>query len=162
MHESSVVSAFAIQVVDAMSAALPDGLGQRDVEALTLVASHEGCSVDWLRRRIGLTQPGASRLLDRLVSLGLAERHREGRTVALTCTREGRRALDTWHDGRQAALSDLLGGLSAGDRQALVALAAETLRSHPRERSAADAQCRTCCWSRCEPECPVSASVVQA
>lgn len=51
---------------DLLTAKLPTGLGLRDVAALTLVASHEGCSVDWLRSRIGLTQSGTVRLVDRL------------------------------------------------------------------------------------------------
>src|SRR5690242_7573877 len=97
MHESNLWAAWTLRSHDVLTAALPDGLGLRDAAALTLVESHPDCSVDWLLARIGLTQSGTVRLIDRLESLGYLTRARAGRAVRLTLLPAGRDVLRQWN-----------------------------------------------------------------
>jgi DNA-binding MarR family transcriptional regulator len=160
MHSGNAWAAWVAVSNDALAAALPDGLGLRDVEALTLVREHPGESVEWLRARIGLTQSGTVRLVDRLEGLGLVQRARAGgRGLALSLTGSGRRVLRSWDAARDRALDGLLDGVPAADRARLLELLGTALRSRPRSRPEADRACRTCQWALCEPECPVDRSV---
>ena len=61
--------------------------------ALIVIGYAAGLSNDMLRRIVGLSHPGAVRLVDKLVSDGLVERGpgRDGRQVALQLTKRGRR-----------------------------------------------------------------------
>src|SRR5689334_15046081 len=97
MHESNLWAAWTLRSHDALTAGLPDGLGLRDAAALTLIGSHPGCSADWLWARIGLTQSGTVRLVDRLEGLGYVERERSGRSLRLTLLPAGEEALQAWN-----------------------------------------------------------------
>ncbi|WP_370616985.1 MarR family transcriptional regulator [Mumia qirimensis] len=159
MHTSNVWAAAVTAGADRLTEALPEGLGMRDVEALTLVVNHPGATVEWLRSRVGLTQSGTVRLVDRLEQLGLVRRRRSGREVVLTLTTTARRRLTAWDRARDAAMADVLVGLTAEERDVLADLLAKALLRTPRTRPDADRACRTCTWARCEPQCPVDASV---
>ncbi|ADB32883.1 transcriptional regulator, MarR family [Kribbella flavida DSM 17836] len=161
MHESNVWAAWTLRSHDVLTGALPPGLGLRDVAALTLIASHEGCSADWLWNRIGLTQSGTVRLIDRLEKLGYVARARQGRAIRLSLEPAGTAALATWNERREAAAAEALGGLSDDDRRQLNDLLGRGLRATERARDAADATCRLCDWPACE-RCPVDESVGQA
>jgi DNA-binding MarR family transcriptional regulator len=160
MHLSNAWAAWTLTSFDALTARLPAGLGLRDVAALTLIATHDGCSVDWLRSRIGLTQSGTVRLVDRLEELQLVARTRAGRTARLTLRRKGRTALARWNAARDAAFEESVAGLSGEQRSALAALIAGALENAPRPRRAADSACRVCDWPACGDLCPVDHSVV--
>lgn len=161
MHESNVWAAWTVRSHDELTAALPAGLGLRDVAALTLVGSHDGCSADWLWSRIGLTQSGTVRLIDRLESLGYVDRARHGRALRLSLTPAGAAVLANWNDARQAASTEALAGLTPDERSTLNALLAQALRGRQRERVVADATCRLCDWPACG-QCPVDESVGSA
>jgi DNA-binding MarR family transcriptional regulator len=158
MHMSNVWAAWTLRSEDALTAALPPGLGPRDVAALTLIDSHAGCSVDWLWARIGLTQSGTVRLLDRLQSLEYVDRVRAGRGVRLTLTSAGAEVLAGWNAARDQAGSIALGGLTAAEQRQLTALLAKGLRNTGRPRDVADTTCRLCEWPACT-RCPVDESV---
>lgn len=159
MHTSNVWAASVLAGSDLLTEALPPGLGMRDLEALTLLANRAGPTVEWLRTRIGLTQSGTVRLVDRLEALGMVHRRRTGREVGLNVTALARRRLRSWDLARDAAMDRALAGLGPADRDALVHLLATSLLSRPRTRPEADRTCRTCTWPRCEPGCPVDRSV---
>jgi DNA-binding MarR family transcriptional regulator len=159
MHKSNVVSAWVVQAADALERAVPSGIGRREVEALTLVATHPGCTGEWLRARLGLSQSGTVRAVDRLQQLGYVGRARAGRTVALRITPQGSRVLRDWHRARTAVVDEVVGTLSTTDQERLVRLLARALVQQPRERPEADRACRTCEWPLCEPACPVDRSV---
>ena len=159
MHMSNVISAWVAQAVDALERAVPQDVSLREVEALTLVSNHPGCSGEWLRARLGLSQSGTVRAVDRLQDLGYVVRARSGRVVALRTTAKGERLLRQWHEARSGAIEDLVGGLSGPEQKRLVRLLGRALTRHPRERHEADRACRTCEWPLCEPACPVDASV---
>ena len=165
MHIGNVWAAHIADGGDLLVAALNDlgtspSLGLREIEALTLVDAHSECSSEWLRERVGLSQSGTVRLVDRLAGLGVLRRTRTtGREVALAVTPQGRRILRRWSTRRDEAMTTALDALSATERQTLIDLLAKALRGGERVRSAADRACRTCDWAACEPSCPVDSSV---
>jgi DNA-binding MarR family transcriptional regulator len=161
MHTSNVVSAWVLEAGAALAgAAGAAGLDERRLAALTLVATHDGCSIDWLRRRIALTHSGAVRLVDRLADGGLLERTPvQGRSVALTLTPAGAGALARWRDERERALGPLLSALAPDERETLAGLLAAALERRGRGRPDADTLCRTCDWPACGADCPVDRSV---
>jgi DNA-binding MarR family transcriptional regulator len=162
MSETNVWSAWPLHTHDALTAAAeqvtPPGLGPRDLAALTLLASHEGCSADWLFTRIGLTQSGTVRLIDRLESLGYVDRARRGRVLALGLTDAGRSLLAAWTAARDAAGEGVLDALTPSERRQLNELLSTALRRTSRARNAADVTCRFCDWPACAA-CPVDESV---
>lgn len=162
MHDENVLSAWVLNAHDALAAAADAvELGPRELAALTLISAHDGCSVDWLRRRVDLTQSGTVRLVDRLEARGLLSRGEiVGRGVPLHVTRTGRKTLAAWQTARSRAVDDLLAGLPDSRRHALVAAMATALRGQRRQRLQADTTCRTCSWSECGDSCPVDRSVV--
>jgi MarR family transcriptional repressor of emrRAB len=160
MHTTNVLAAWALEAHDALAAAAAElGLDQRQLAALTLVAEYDGCSIDWLRRRVGLSHPGTVRLVDRLEAAGLVRRTRDGREVALSATAQARRLRDRWHAAREAVVADLLAGLDPEQRASLAATLAAAIERRPRTRPQADALCRTCDWPACGDDCPVDRSV---
>lgn len=158
MHESNLWAAWTLRSHDALTAALPRGLGLRDAAALTLIGSHEGCSADWLWARIGLTQSGTVRLIDRLEGLGYVARAREGRSIQLSLLPSGQQMLAQWNQAREDASRQALNGLSEEQQAELIALLGQGLRETERLRVEADTACRLCDWPACS-NCPVSESV---
>lgn len=162
MSETNIWAAWTLRSHDALSAAVadvaPPGLGLRDLAALTLIASHAGCSADWLWDRIGLTQSGTVRLIDRLERLGYVVRARRGRTLELTLTEAGQGLLDHWNTARDQAGREVLDGLTPSEQRRFNQLLATALRRTARARVDADSTCRLCNWPACS-ECPVDESV---
>jgi DNA-binding MarR family transcriptional regulator len=161
MHVSNVLAAWANVVQDQLGDGMREiGLESRELAALTLVEQHDGCSLDWLRERIGLTQSGTVRLVDRLAARGLLRRGApRGRAVPLHLTARGVRVLRRWAAARDAITGRLLEGLDESARRLLVAALARTLQDQPRIRAQADATCRACTWPACGTDCPVDLSV---
>jgi DNA-binding MarR family transcriptional regulator len=161
MHTGNVVIAWLLAGHDHLRAAVREvGLDPRELAALTLVAEHDGCSVDWLRGRVELTQSGTVRLVDRLAGRGLLIRDAStGRGVPLHLTAAGEQALDVWRDARDRVAGELLASVPEDRRAAFVADLAASLEARPRARSEADAACRTCTWEACGSDCPVDRSV---
>jgi DNA-binding MarR family transcriptional regulator len=164
MHRSNVVAAWAVAVHDELRAGIGRvGIDARELAALTLVAQHPGCTVEWLRGRIDLTQSGTVRLVDRLVDQGLLTREAPtGRVVPLRATARGRALVRRWGKLRDAIVDDLLAPVPADRRTALVEGMAAALTGRERTRPKADATCRTCSWPACGADCPVDRSVVAA
>jgi DNA-binding MarR family transcriptional regulator len=161
MHTGNVVAAWVMAAVDRFNAALlSTGLDQRELSALTLIGEHEGCSVEWLRGRVDLSQSGTVRLVDRLAGRTLVRRGPStGRGVPLHVTSQGRAALDRWREARDAAVAELLTGLPQSRQQMVVDSLASVLLAGSRQRIEADTTCRTCSWAACGDDCPVDRSV---
>ena len=161
MHTSNVVAAWIASGHDRLQEGMQSvGVDARELAALTLVATHDGCSVEWLRQRIRLTQSGTVRLVDRLGDRGLAQRGTStGRGVPLHLTTAGQERLAQWHHTRERVVDALLTGVPAQQRPMLVDLLATALQAEERLRPQADATCRTCSWPECGQDCPVDRSV---
>lgn len=166
MHtgDANAVAAVSLLIADtvAESGSAAAGVSQREWAALVLIATHPGCSLTWLFRRLGLTQSGAVRLVDRLVERELLDRAPRpgGREVALTVTADGQDRLDRGAAARSAAVGTVMAHLlTPGQQTTLAELADTMLRAGSRQRRDADIACRWCDWSGCDPDCPVDASV---
>ncbi len=161
MHIANVVAAWALTVHDRLQDGMREvQLDSRELAALTLVSTHDGSFPDWLRARVGLTQSGTVRLIDRLAGRGLLRRGTStGRGVPLHVTPEGDEVLLRWHRTRDGAVTDLLAGIPTDQQHALVVAMEACLIAEDRQRDQADATCRTCSWAACGSDCPVDRSV---
>src|SRR3954447_18331012 len=128
MHSFNVLAAWTQRVTSAVEDALPPGVLVRDIALLTLVAHHTDVGAAWLADRIGLSQSGTVRIIDRLVAAGLLSRSgRQGHHVFVAVTREGREVLAAWQRQRDLAFEQLVGHLAPRDRDELVRLMAAVL-----------------------------------
>lgn len=165
MHEThrNAFSALMLQIADATDEAIRDAvdLSGRELAALVLVRNRPGCNVNWLHARLGLTQSGAVRLLDRLQSVGLIERTRTAghREVRLTATAPGDRVVAQGTAARAHAIDRRLAGLGPVERDTFLALAARALARQSRSRDEGDEACRLCDWRVCTPDCPMDDAV---
>jgi len=161
MHISAVnsLSALALMIGDASTAAVraATGLSPQELAALVLIRNRPGCSVTWLHERLGLTQSGAVRLIDRLQELGLVNRARTAgrREVSLSISPRGEAVADRGVSARGRAIESQLDGLPSVDRDELLSLIERLLRARSRPRDEGDVACRLCDWSLCTPDCPM-------
>jgi DNA-binding MarR family transcriptional regulator len=109
------------------------------LRALELLAEHDGLRVGELADRVGVDDTTATRLVDRLEQLGLAERHseeRDRRAILVGLTAEGRELVAGVSAQRQQFFADVLATLDADERVQLVRLtekAALALRARSQE-----------------------------
>lgn len=126
--------------------------------ALVVIGYGTGPSNDTLRRILGLSHPGAVRLVDRLVADGLVER-REGedrRAVALYLTKRGQARREGLLQGRLAAIRPLLAALSEPEQETLAALLHKMLSSLDTTDMDRRRLCRLCDDRVCT-NCPIPA-----
>ena len=109
------------------------------LRALELLAQHEGLRVGELADRVGVDTTTATRLVDRLEELGLAERHSEEsdrRAILVGLSEEGRELVAGVVGQRQQFFADVLATLDAEERIQLLRLtekAALALRTRSEE-----------------------------
>ncbi len=109
------------------------------LRALELLAQHDGLRVGELADRVGVDDTTATRLVDRLEQLGLAERRGEEgdrRAILVGLTAEGRELVSGVAAQRQEFFADVLASLDAEERVQLVRLtekAALALRTRSQE-----------------------------
>ena len=126
-----------------LHASLHPELGQKltpsKLRALDLLAQHDGLRVGELADRVGVDDTTATRLVDRLEELGLAERHSEEgdrRAILVGLTDDGRELVKGVAAQRQQFFADVLATLDAEERIQLVRLtekAALALRTRSEE-----------------------------
>ena len=133
--------------------------------ALVYLTQTPGLSIDRLKRPLGLSQSATVRLVDRLVTDGLAQRRpgRNNRSIAVHLTPPGEKVGRTILDQRQAVLSDVLGPLCAAERSALTTLVEKLLGNVTLRSAHAERICRLCDLATCPSSaCPVAQSGVPA
>lgn len=126
--------------------------------ALVVIGYGTGPSNDTLRRILGLSHPGAVRLVDRLVADGLVER-REGedrRAIALYLTRRGKSRREGLLKVRLAAIRPLLAPLTEPEQEALANLLHKMLSSMETTDMERRTLCRLCDDRVCA-NCPIPA-----
>lgn len=173
----NIVGALALALSDAVQSATSAASGHTGATPAALVSLLDlldGRSVDDLRNAVDLTHSGGVRLLDRLVSDGLAERRAgaDGRTVAAVLTPRGKRLARRTREARRAALSGVLDGLDAHEQAQLTAIAeklvAAVVSNRLDRRAAGDDPaggwlCRLCDPGACgrpDGTCPAAAAAV--
>lgn len=176
MHDrervANLLGVVAVAVAERTREATEGALGVGGGAAGALVHLHHrpGESVGALGRVLALTQPGAARLVDRLVGLGLVSRSAagatgDGRSVLLSLTAAGQDRVAGVLTARAAALQQVLAGLepAAVDRlvplleQLVVSLPPAGSGQGPRVDEAVLHLCRLCDRDACrrDPGCPI-------
>jgi DNA-binding MarR family transcriptional regulator len=138
-RDLNLVGAFALAAADAVRQAAEHSLGQ-------------------VRRPLGLSQPGALRLVERLEQAGwVARRAANGRGVALSLTTAGETVVAEILRARDASLARLLSALSAAQLRQVAAAAEVVLAAETDGRRDLERLCRLCHRDHC-PDCPVAAA----
>ncbi|KPF59058.1 hypothetical protein IP88_16330 [alpha proteobacterium AAP81b] len=164
-NSENVIGAFALGLADLLLAAARREAGDAGpAAALALIGHAPGLSIAMLAQAVGLSHPGAVRLVDRLAADGTVERRRgfgDRREVALHLTAAGEAAAAATLAARNRVITQALAPLSAAETQALAALAARALGGMAATEAAAARICRLCDATRCE-DCPVEQSLAAA
>jgi DNA-binding MarR family transcriptional regulator len=157
----------ALTVADRMAAAAEEAAGETGAIPAALVSLDEwagGRPIEVLAGALGVTHSRAVRVIDRLEADGLARRRREGRTALVELTAAGRRRAERISKARAAVLERALGGLDAGEREQIGALAARVLANLAETHVAARRVCRLCDVTACgyrEGRCPITNAIAE-
>ncbi len=155
-RQHNLIAAWAVAVTDVVRAAVEEssGMAGSGPAALVAVVAEPGLSIDELRRVLGLTHPGAVRLVDRLAERGWILRQRGiGRTVRLVPTASGRRAERRLAAAREDAVAALLACMPKGDVGTVAGLIEPVLAANLDDVDAIRRLCRLCNREVCG-ECP--------
>lgn len=140
------------------------GAGGSAAGALVHLQAWPGCSVTDLADVLGLSQPAAVRVVDRLVARGLVRRDPgpDGRTRSLIPTDAGLRAAEDLLAERAASLGPLLRELDADERGQLERLLGRVTSGLAQDRPGALTTCRLCDRDACQAgarRCPLNHTV---
>ena len=158
---ANLLGALSLALVDRVEAAAREILdhGGETPAALVVIGYGSGLSNDMLRRILGLSHPGAVRLVDKLVTDGLVERGpgRDGRQVALHLTKRGRQVRLQLLASRLSAIGQVIGPLDLSEQKALADLLHKVLARMDTSEMQRFAICRMCDDRVCE-DCPLPTS----
>jgi DNA-binding MarR family transcriptional regulator len=165
-REANLLGVLALEVAGRVTAATADAasLGAAAPAAIAALQLYPGCTIEELRRVVGLSQPGAVRLVDRLQSTGVVERRagRDGRTVALALTDDGVAKAQRILEARLQAADDVLAVLDDDGRRALEPLLERLVGSLAADHGEARRVCRLCDVDACgHPDrCPITQALL--
>lgn len=135
------------------------GHGGQTAAAIVTIGATPDLTVGRLGWALGLSQPGAVRLVDRLARDGLVARGtaKDGRAVALQLTEAGSRRRAAILARRSESVRALLEVLAPEERRLLDGIASKLLAGMTTDRARAYALCRLCDEAVCEAGggCPV-------
>src|SRR5262247_562876 len=160
-HLRNVLGALAVAATDLLTEdAQAGGYYPAEHAAIILVGTVDGLSQEDLQRRLGLSQPGTTRLVDRLVGRGLLLRAPgpDRRTNALRLTPVGAAEAQYALASRHQLLGPLTTGLSEQDQLAAADLIDRMLTTLIHSGSSPWRTCRQCDQEGCEAgghSCPV-------
>ena len=160
---ANIVGALALAVSDELLQAAENQAPEAGpaAAAIALLGHEPGMPIERLRRALGLSHPGAVRLVDRLEREGAVVRRdsaRDRRAVALGLTGQGAQSLGNILSARGQALDRALAGLSRSERKTFGRLAEKMLRNLLLCEDHAYATCRLCDAAACT-DCPVEAEL---
>ena len=150
----------ALALADRMAA----GSQPSESAALVTLLAHPDHGVGWLSDVLGLTDSGATRLVDRLVDEGLLRRQPgiDGRTRTLRLTAAGTRRAHRILAARQRELEHVLAPLSSAERRTFEQLLDKVVAGLADDRTAGLRTCRLCDRDACragEAACPLQHTV---
>lgn len=155
---TNLLGALSLAVADRIGARMRQSLDRSgEAHAAVIVLGYApGLSVELLRQVLGLSHPGAVRLVDRLRDDGLAERRKakDGRAVALHLTPEGQTLRGQLMENRLDTLEAALDGLTRAERRTFGGLLAKVLGNLPETEMAKHRICRLCAVRVCT-DCPI-------
>jgi DNA-binding MarR family transcriptional regulator len=155
---ANLLGALALEAAHAQQEAVREVVGQAGAAAaaLALVGAAPGRTIEQLRGPLGLSQPGATRLFDRLAREGWIDRGATPghRGLRLVLTTAGEQTLLRILAARRAVLTDLLRPLAGPELSRLAALLERMLAARTTGRAALERLCRLCERGACR-QCPV-------
>jgi DNA-binding MarR family transcriptional regulator len=158
LRAANLLGALALEVAGAQERATSQAIGQSGAAAaaLALVAASPGRTVEQLRGPLGLTQPGAARLFERLTEKGWIKRVDPGgrRGFPIVLTDAGGAKLAEILAARRAVLLDLLTTLDDTELSQLSPVLERLLAARTTGRPALERICRLCDRDTCL-RCPV-------
>lgn len=156
---ANLFGALALEAVHAMERATHEIVGQAGAAAaaLVLIPARPGWTIEQLRAPLGLSQPGATRLVARLEEAGWVERMGPGgrRGVRMRLTAAGEEVFDLLLVARRAALLALLEPLPEEERPQLTDMLERLLAARTHDRPTLERLCRLCERRVCA-RCPVA------
>jgi DNA-binding MarR family transcriptional regulator len=157
---SNLLGALALEAARAMETVHePVGQAGAAAQALDTIGAYPGRTIEQLRGPLGLSQPGAVRLVDRLARAGWVAKagSRGRRGFELRLTDAGETVVDELLARRRAALEELLEPLAASERAQLETLLEKLLAARTHDRGDLERLCRLCERRVCA-RCPVAAA----
>lgn len=156
---NNLFGALALGVADRIRWAALDetSLGGEASAALVVIGHAPGLSIHQLAQVLRLSHAGAVRLVDRLVTAGLAERAagaHDRRVVALMLTDKGRHDRTTLLERRHQLLDSMLAEVDPEDRAVLERVVDRMLQTLPDDAASALTICRLCYDQQCA-DCPM-------
>lgn len=164
---NNLLGALVVALGDAMRTSVEkaSGRGVTAAAALATAFAFPGKSVDHLRRILGLSAAGATRLVDKLETDGLVERRAsldDGRSRAVLLTEAGSKYADGVLEARRAVYSRALAALSADERHQLARMLDSMLTALTPDRATCDRTCRLCDIAECPQDiCPVELAALR-
>ena len=162
---ANLLGALALEAVSRQEDAISDVTAQGGAAAGAIVtmAKYPDRTIEQLREPLGLSQPGAARLVDRLVRKGWVDRSGPGgrRGLRLRLTADGEAVFDRLLLARRAALEEVLAPLSEDERAALGGLLERMLGARSSTHADTERLCREC-ERRCCARCPVALGAARA
>ncbi|UUX49632.1 MarR family transcriptional regulator [Nisaea acidiphila] len=148
------LGALATALGDRVSARVP---GSESSRALLATLAHwEPVSATDLARIVGLSQPAATRALEKLRAEGLVDWPASGRTRPVNLTPHGREIAAAQEQARYDVLSDAISALSDNEQEVLETALINMLARLTESPAAARHLCRFCDHGLCDgPACPV-------
>jgi len=150
---AQLLGVLSLAATDRFRSAVEGSLGRAGAHAGALVHLdvHPGESVQALARVLGVSQPAAVKIADRLAADGLLERRpgADRRTLALHLTAEGRVAATEVLAQRAGELTTLLSVLGPAERETLEPLLEKLVATLADDLPAALGVCRLCDRAAC-------------
>jgi DNA-binding MarR family transcriptional regulator len=145
---AQLLGVLSLAATDRFRAAVEGSLGRGGAHAGALVHldAYPGASVQGLAAVLGVSQPAAVKIADRLAGDGLLERRSgaDHRTLALHLTAGGRQAARAVLSCRAGELTGLLAVLEPGEREQLEPLLERLVAALAEDRAGALGVCRLC------------------
>ena len=160
----NMLGAFALVATDRMQDAIHDAFDQggQTPAALACIGAGPGMTTSELMAVLNLSQPGTTRLVERLVEAGLVEKRAgaDARQAHLHLTARGRRQRRRLLDARATALEALTATLSKEERRTMEGLLERMLTAYPSSEMDKYQACRLCDQAACV-RCPIPAEGVE-
>jgi DNA-binding MarR family transcriptional regulator len=161
---SNLLGALGVALTDDLVTAVAGetGLGLNEAACLNVVGHNDGCSVRYVSNTLGITHPGAVRVVDRLALDGLVERTTgpDRRTVALRLTPAGRLRWEQQRAARGRRLDAVVDQLTRAQRAAALSAIETLLATLTTSALHAEQVCRFCDESACpQQQCPVTCAI---
>lgn len=143
----------------ALSDAMAEGFGDLSpsaAAALLTLRQTDALGTTELAQIVGLSQPACTRMIDRLVADGLAERRpAKGRTVPIALTDQGRRLGELIQSRRLAVLRAATDCLDKKERKDFERLVSKVLTATAQVSESPRRACRLCDFKVCDGKtCP--------